>query len=172
MTASRTVRIGVAVLAQLLLVAVAVWAPLSARATGDEVRLRVEPVDPYDPFRGAYVDLGYPDLPGQPATGADTDGQEEQVSEDARGTAYVPLVEEGGVWVGRPVQRTRPASGPYLTCDDSSWRLACGIESWFLPQDDASALEDAVRAGDAVARVKVDGRGHAALVGVVVSPAP
>ena len=43
-----------------------VWPPLSARLTGEEVALRVEPIDPIDPFRGAYVDLGYPDLPGQP----------------------------------------------------------------------------------------------------------
>ncbi len=167
MTTSRTVRVGVVVLAQLLLVVVAVWAPLSARAVGEEVLLRVAPVDPYDPFRGAYVDLGYPDLPGQPMVEGDTRTEEElQAEQDARGTAYVPLVEQGGVWVGQPVQRTRPTKGTYLTCDDSSWRLECGIESWFLPQDRATALEDAVRGGTAIARVKVDGRGHAALVGV------
>ncbi|MEO5609312.1 MAG: GDYXXLXY domain-containing protein [Ornithinibacter sp.] len=167
MTTSRTVRVGAVVLAQLLLVVVAVWAPLSARAVGEEVRLRVTPVDPYDPFRGAYVDLGYPDLPGQPMVEADTRTEEQvQAEQDARGTAYVPLVKEGEVWVGRPVERVRPASGTYLTCDDTSWRLECGIENWFLPQDQASALEDAVRGGTAIARVKVDGRGHAALVGV------
>ena len=27
--------------------------------------LRVAPVDPIDPFRGAYVELAYPDLPEQ-----------------------------------------------------------------------------------------------------------
>jgi uncharacterized membrane-anchored protein len=57
---------------------------------------------------------------------------------------------------------------PYLACDDGSWRVECGIDSWFLPQDDAVAMENAIRDGDAVARVKVDGRGHAALVGVTV----
>ncbi|MEO7422984.1 MAG: GDYXXLXY domain-containing protein [Ornithinibacter sp.] len=170
MTTSRTVRVGAAVLAQVLLVMVAVWAPLSARAVGEEVRLRVAPVDPYDPFRGAYVDLGYPDLPGQPTVEVDGRTEEEmQAEQDARGTAYVPLVEKGEVWVGQPVQRTRPTKGVYLTCDDSSWRLECGIDSWFLPQDRASALEAAVRGGNAIARVKVDGRGHAALVGVETS---
>lgn len=49
------------VLTSLALLAVAVWPQLSARFTGDEVVLRVQPVDPIDPFRGAYVDLGYPE---------------------------------------------------------------------------------------------------------------
>jgi uncharacterized membrane-anchored protein len=72
------------------------------------------------------------------------------------------------VWVGGQVQRTPPADGLYLRCDDSKWRLECGIESWFLPQDEATALEDAVRGGTAVATVKVDGSGHAALTGIHV----
>ena len=70
------------------------------------------------------------------------------------------------MWVGGPVQRTAPADGLYLTCDDSSWRLECGIESWFLPQDEAAGLQEALRGGTAVATVKVDASGHAALVDV------
>ena len=78
----------------------------------------------------------------------------------------MPLTRQGDVWVGGAVQRTRPADGLYLTCDDSDWRLRCGIESLFLPQDEAAGLEAAVRAGTAVATVRVDGSGHAALVAV------
>ena len=164
-TTSRTLRVGAVVLAQLALVGVAVWAPLSARLTGDQVVLRVEPVDPIDPFRGAYVDLAYPDLPQQTFDGELTE-QQQQALDDARGTAYVPLTRQGEVWVGGPVQRTAPAEGLYLTCDDSSWRLECGIESWFLPQDEAAGLQDSLRGGTAVATVKVDAAGHAALIGV------
>ena len=169
----RRARVVAAVLASLVLVVVAVWGPLLARLTGEEVRLRVAPVDPMDPFRGAYVDLGYPDLPGQAqmldptlTPEGSVEETEGEAVEDSRGTAYVPLTRQGEVWVGEPVQRSRPADGLYLTCNDESWRLRCGIESWFLPEDEASALEDAVRAGTAVATVKVDGRGHAALVSV------
>ncbi len=166
MTWSGTVRVGAAVLAQVLLVVFAVWAPLSARVAGEEVLLRVAPADPHDPFRGAYADLVYPDFPSTPIEGNVARSNEDlQAWQDASGSAYVPLVREGEIWVGEPVQRTRPAQGLYLLCDDSSGRVRCGIESWFLPQDEASSLEDAVRAG-AVARVKVDGRGHGALMGV------
>ena len=69
MMTSRITRVVAVVLAQAALVVVAVWAPLSARATGQEVVLRVAAYDPIDPFRGAYVQLGYPDLPGNPTPG-------------------------------------------------------------------------------------------------------
>ena len=58
---SRAVRVGAVCLVQLALVGAAVAGPLSARLTGQELLLEVEPVDPIDPFRGAYVDLDYPD---------------------------------------------------------------------------------------------------------------
>ncbi len=159
----RTTRVAAAAVVQLVLVGVAVWAPLSARLTGDEVRLRVSPVDPVDPFRGAYVDLSYPDLPGSSGLG---DGTSVPPSEEARGTAYVTLTREGDVWVGGAVRRTPPEAGPYLRCDDAGWRLRCGIESRWLPQDDAAAVQDSLRGGTAVAVVRVDSRGHAALVEV------
>ncbi len=157
----RTTRVAAAVVAQLVLVGVAVWAPLSARLTGEEVRLRVEPVDPIDPFRGAYVDLAYPDLPG--STGRDGLAG---ASDAPRGTVFVPLTRHGEVWGGGAVQRSRPAQGLFLRCDDSDWRLRCGIENLFLPQGEAAAVGETVRGGTAVAVIRVDGRGHAALVGV------
>lgn len=165
MSTSRAVRVGAVVVAQLALVGVAVWAPLSARVTGEQVVLRVEPLDPIDPFRGAYVQLAYPDLPELTFPAEMT--EEQQKSLDAtRGTAYVPLTRRGEVWVGGPVVRTPPAEGLYLTCDDSSWRLECGIESWFLPQDEAAGMQAALGGAGAVATVKVDAAGHAALVEV------
>jgi uncharacterized membrane-anchored protein len=154
---SRPARVAGVALLQLALVGGVVSGQLSARLTGDEYTFRVEPVDPIDPFRGAYVTLGYPDLV---ATNDNIPGEP--------GDLYLPLVEDGAYWTAGTPTRTRPADGPYLACDDSNWRVECGIDSWFLPQDDAVALEDAIRDGDAVARVRVDDRGHAALVGVTV----
>ena len=162
----RPVRVAAACAVSLALVGVAVRAPLSARLTGEEVALRVAPVDPMDPFRGAYVALTYPDLPMAEDLAGDSDPARQESLDAARGTAYVPLTRQSDVWVGGPVQRTAPADGLFLLCDDSSWQLECGIESWFLPQDEASALQQSVREGTAVATVKVDGAGHAALTAV------
>lgn len=164
---ARALLVGAVCVAQLALVGVAVAGPLSARLVGDEYLIEVAPVDPIDPFRGAYVALGYPSL-----NGADENGvQRQEQAPGERGAVFVPLVPEGDLWRGDTPTRTRPAEGPYLRCSDADWQLRCGIESWFLPQDKAIALERAVSSGSAVARVRVDGRGNAALVGVEVSRA-
>ena len=154
---SLAAKVTVVALIQLALVGVAVAPRLSARLTGDEYLLRVAPVDPIDPFRGAYVDLDYPDL-----------HQDDERSDavDGEGTLYVKLVEDGDVWVASGYTRERPSSQPYLTCNDRDWRLRCGIESLFLPQDEAASMQGDLGDGSMVAVVKVDGRGNAALVRV------
>jgi uncharacterized membrane-anchored protein len=154
---SRTARVAAAVVAQLALVAFAVSGQLSARLTGDEYAFRVEPIDPIDPFRGAYVTLDYPDLVPN-----------DQNLPGDRGDVFLPLTEDGEVWAAGTPTRTRPGHGPYLACTDRNYEIRCGIDSWFLPQDDARELEDAIRDGHVVARVRIDGRGNAALVAVDV----
>ena len=154
---SRPARVAAAVVVQLGLVAVAVSGQLSARLTGDEYSFRVEPVDPIDPFRGAYVALDYPDLVPN-----------DQNLPGDRGDVFLPLTEDGEVWAAGTPTRTRPGDGPYLSCSDRHYEIRCGIDSWFLPQDDARELEGAIRDGDVVARVRIDGRGNAALVAVEV----
>ena len=84
---SLAAKVTVVALVQLALVGVAVAPRLSARLTGDEYLLRVAPFDPIDPFRGAYVDLDYPDLD----LGRETPGDE--------GTVYITLEQDGEVLV-------------------------------------------------------------------------
>ena len=142
---------------QLALVPLAVWPQLSARATGDTYLMRVAPVDPIDPFRGAYVHLSYPDL--RTESMSDPPSLEDGES----GTVYTTLVEQDGLWVLGEYTRTRPGNGPYMTCDDRHWAIRCGIETWFASQDDARRLEREIDRG-AVATIKIDSRGHAAIV--------
>jgi uncharacterized membrane-anchored protein len=152
---SLALRIGVVAVVQLALVAVAVAPRLSARLTGDEYLFHVQAIDPIDPFRGAYVDLDYPDLQ-----------VDRPSSDDGEGTLYLTLERDGDVWTATGYSRSRPATMPYLTCDDRDWAVTCGIESLFLPQDDAAAMQDTLRNDGAVAVVRVDDRGNAALVRV------
>jgi uncharacterized membrane-anchored protein len=161
---NRTVTTGVIAVSQLVLVGLGVAPQLSARLGGDSYLVRVAPVDPIDPFRGAYVALDYPDLRHdesrsfvEPGLGALDDGES--------GDLYITLVEQDGVWTASEWSRARPAGGPYLACDDRSWQIRCGIESWFLPQDEARETEDLLRDG-AVAELRIDGRGNAAVVDV------
>ena len=150
--------------AQLGLVGLAVLPQLTARATGTEIRLRVEPVDPIDPFRGAYVTLSYPDLRRNDSSSAE--GGAGSMEDGERGPVYVSLARRGDVWVATDWSRTRPDGGRYLTCDDRQWQIRCGIESYFLPQADAARVQGEVDEGRLLAVVKVDERGHAALTGL------
>jgi uncharacterized membrane-anchored protein len=147
------VRLAAALLLQALLVAGAVAPQLSARLTGDELLLEAAPLDPVDPFRGAYVTLDYPGLP------------QAVDRPHPRGEVFVPLRRAAGseVWTGGDVVRTAPEEGRYLRCSSDGFGLSCGIESLFASQDRARALEEQLARG-AVARVRVDSRGHAAVV--------
>jgi uncharacterized membrane-anchored protein len=150
------------VLVSLALVALAVLPQLTARLTGDEYQLRVALLDPIDPFRGAYVALAYPDLQEVDNFGNVAD----PIDDGERGDVFITLVQEGDVWVASGFTRDRPDGDPYLACNDRDFRLNCGVDSWFLPQDEARALEDAVRNGTAIATLRIDDRGNAALIEV------
>lgn len=159
---NRILTTAVVATAQAMLIGVAVAPQVWARTTGDTYVVRVAPVDPIDPYRGAYVALKYPDLHARGgrlrASGLkrEDDGINHPV--------YITLRQEGEVWVADEIGRTRPDEQPYLACA-STWTISCGIESWFLPQDEALRMERDLAKGG-YAELKVDGRGHAALVDV------
>lgn len=155
-------RLALVAAVQLALVAVGVAPQLSARATGDEFRMRVAPVDPIDPFRGAYVTLDYPDLSRDDSFSAD--GGLGALEDGKSGAVYVSLREEDGLMQATAFSRTRPGSGPYLACNDRYWQIRCGIESWFASQSEARRVGRELAEDGAIAVVRIDSRGHAALV--------
>ncbi|GGK77428.1 hypothetical protein Sme01_43290 [Sphaerisporangium melleum] len=146
--------VAAAVLVQLALLAIVLRPQLSARIGGADYRLATAPVDPVDPFRGAYVMLGYPGLP----TAKDL----------PPGEVFVPLVRDGALWKGASIEPRRPAAPPYLACWTSGYgTLSCGIDSLFLPEDRARQVERELRANRAAAVLKIDDQGNAAVVNVV-----
>ena len=79
------------------------------------------------------------------------------------GTVYATLVEPDGV-LGRRGVHPRPPRGRALPgLRRPGLGIRCGIESWFASQEDAQRLEGAVADG-AVATIKIDSRGNAAIV--------
>lgn len=154
---ARPVRVLAACLVQAVLVAVAVWPQLSARTAGEEYLLAVAPVDPIDPFRGAYVALEYPGLAVPLPDGAGV----------ATGAVHVPLEPVAGtdLWQGRAARPAPPKTGPYLRCTPEGVRLRCGIESLFAAQEEALRLEREL-VGGAVARVRIGPGGSASVVAV------
>ncbi|HVF05990.1 MAG TPA: GDYXXLXY domain-containing protein [Frankiaceae bacterium] len=142
-----------ALVAQLAIVGMVAAPRLLVRVTGDEYRLRVRPVDPIDPFRGAYVDLAYVGF------------ERPDDAEVEKGRVYVLLRRDGDAWVGSGVVAERPESGPYVACESDGWTAKCGIESWFLSQERAQQVEDELGDGG-IARVRIGGSGRAVLVAV------
>lgn len=156
---NRTVLVALVALSQLALVGVGVAPQLSARVNGETIHLKVAPVDPIDPFRGAYVVLDYPDL-------TPPDGSWDYGGESDADHLYIVLEERDGLAVGTDWTYERPASGLYLACAPRPWEASCGIDSWFAPQDEALRIEREIASGHAIAEVRVDSRGNAAIVGL------
>ena len=152
--------IAAAAVAQLAVIGLAVAPQLSSRLAGEDYLMEVRPVDPIDPFRGAYVSLDYPGLQ------SDGGSQPPSMDDGERGEVFIPLVEEDGFWVAADWRRTRPEEGPYLACDDDDWAIRCGVESWFASQDTAHELERQLAEDGGVATVRIDAEGNAVLVDV------
>lgn len=148
----RPVVVAVAVALQLAVLIVVAAPRLSPRLFGEEYLLVAEPLDPIDPFRGAYVAIDY--------RGVNSSGAPPGTDE-----VFVRLKRRGRAWVGAGASAEPPADGPYLACETGT-TLDCGIGSLFLSQETAKRLERRVERGGALARVAIDGSGRAALLSV------
>lgn len=146
----RRLALAVALVFQVVVLLIVAGPWLLARLTGDEYRLQVQPVDPRDPFRGSYVDLH---IRGVPAYS------------DRNGRAYIALRRNSdGTYRGSGTSASKPANGPFLRCDVDDGEVACGVESFFTSADEAERLGRVLAEGGAVAHVKIDGAGRAAVV--------
>lgn len=140
-------------------------------ATGTTVYLQTAPVDPYDVLRGRYVTLGYnitrfdqlDSLPGWSADFRQT------------GTELYLVIEPSGAgerspWQAVAIHDYYPQERqPQQQVIKGHWHhgsLQIGLSEYYIPEEIGDALEADMRqqAGEALAEVKVDGRGHAALV--------
>jgi uncharacterized membrane-anchored protein len=121
-------------------------------ALGQHVLLRVEPVDPRDPFRGQYVALRYEINGVGPVDGV------------ASGTrVYVPLHREGDVWNGSFATTSRPDGGTYIRGRVRSGQIEFGIEQYYADEDEAERLGAALASRRVYADVALGSDGRATL---------
>lgn len=146
--------------------------------TGKEIVLPVRPVDPRDLFRGQYVRLGY-DVSSVPL----------RLIEGPRPVGSAPFYvtieqQEGGAWTpvritASPPRETGPKqlvlkartfyrfpSGDYSPVGTVQVRY--GIESYFVPEGEGPRLEALARDKKLAVLVAVDGKGNAALKGIMI----
>jgi len=124
-------------------------------ALGQHVLLRVEPVDPRDPFRGQYVALRYSIGSVAGGYGAGT-------------RVYVPLHREGDVWTGTFATTTQPEGGTYIRGRVRDGRIEFGIEQYYADEAEARRLGAALSAGPVYADVALGPDGRATLTRLVV----
>jgi uncharacterized membrane-anchored protein len=125
-------------------------------SSGERILLRVQPVDPNDPFRGEYVDLTYP------ISRLDTRGTE------AGSTVYVPLRKLGRAWTGDHVVQEKPDDGTFIRGRVSSSGIRYGIETFFVEEGQALRYERAITRGLLYAEVVLDDDGGAQLDELVI----
>lgn len=159
---SRAAFVG-AVVVQVLLMAAVPATKVWVRSTGRTVLLTLRPADPYDPFRGYHLVLGY-DI-------GDASRFENDEIAGGRQTVYAVLaIDADGI--GQPVRltRTRPdslaANEIALRGRARSGRISYGIETFYVPEEGRREWETRFREriSDARAEVKVGRGGDAALV--------
>lgn len=135
---------------------------------GQPLRLLVEPVDPRSLFRGNYARLRY-DI-GELALPVSDDLRDLRDNE----RVYVQLkVGADGVAEALGLRSERPDSGLFIrgrllhkpVVDDRVLRFSVryGVEAYFLPRQQALALEQDLRSGKAIATLMLAADGKAAL---------
>ncbi len=126
----------------LVLVALQALTPLAligwnevALARGTEVRLRTEPLDPVDAFRGNYVDLRY-EITSIRSCELVRRGQ----------TVYVQLHEVRGRWTGDCATPIEPDERPFIRgrvtdVERDQVEVDYGIETYYIDEREAQRLE-------------------------------
>ncbi len=154
MSRRQVVAVGVAVAAMLA----ALLPPAWVHATGEEVTLAIQPVDPLSLFRGNYVDLRY-DIPAESSEELD----------DSDVAVYALFADERP---GRLLQVSadRPSPGPGQFC--LRGRLHWGslsfpdLEQVYVTPERGREIEDDLVGTDMVAVIKVTSRCRAVIVDV------
>jgi uncharacterized membrane-anchored protein len=128
------------------------------RSSGQQVVLRVRPIDPEDLFRGQYVALAY-DISGLSLRGADPGT-----------TVYVPLHKAGAVWTGSGVLEEKPAGGRFIRGEVGLSGIRYGIESFYVEEGQGPRYEQALARRSLYARVVVADDGAAELTDLTFKP--
>jgi uncharacterized membrane-anchored protein len=144
--------------------------------SGREITLPIIPVDPRDLFRGEYVRLGY-------AVGSVPARLLDGPKPPANEAFYVVLEKTPeGAWQPIKMARDMPQETspdrialkartrywPDRPAPDATVQVRYGIESYFVPEGRGKRLEQLAREKKMAALVAVDGRGNAAIKGLVV----
>lgn len=178
MTALRKIvlSLGILALAQSGVLAYMVIDRVRLLKSGREITLPIVPVDPQDFFKGEYVRLAYDvgTVPIRLLEGPPPRENEafyivlEKKPDGAWQAVKIALAMPRETSPDRIVLKARTTYWPTRDSATTSVRARYGIESYFVPEGRGKKLEDLAREKKLAALVAVDGRGHAAIKGLVI----
>ncbi|USK85560.1 GDYXXLXY domain-containing protein [Peribacillus asahii] len=163
----------------LLLIGLAI-PPTWTSLTGEEIRLKTEPIDPTDLFRGSYVTLYYEIEQVTSEQLSDSVVKEmERKSEGDILPVFVQL-EKGSddIYNVKKVTNKKPSSGVYLkgtlnipyeiqVTPPESFHIQYNLDNYYAPKKDAEEIEAVTSTKPALAIVKVK-NGRAILMDIIV----
>jgi uncharacterized membrane-anchored protein len=161
---------GLAVLLQIIVLACVPAGKIYTRTTGTTVILKVGPVDPYSVMRGYFVTLSY-DI-SRPREFEDIVRSLKYMQ-----TCYTVLERDPqdrwGSWRAVSIHTEFPRDlqpGQVAIKGKARWRILYGIEEYYIPEGRREEIGDALRKHreDARVEVKVDRRGNAALIRLLI----
>lgn len=91
---------------QILIPAYMIWGKYDVLKNGEEIKVKVAPIDPYDAFRGRYVSLWYDD---------------DMTYEQRQGKYGILEIDENGFAVVKKVVNEKPEDELYLTSKNENY---------------------------------------------------
>lgn len=142
---------------------------------GEEVLLKIRPIDPRDPFRGDYITFQY-DISRIKGNSFHSLGSQEKIKYGDK--IYIPLVKKGNYWIkDGSVSKNKPNAGIFIkgAIKDIKWGenlpeeifVSYGIEEYFIPENSGRDVSFSGR--DTFAKVVLDKNGNAVLKSVYVN---
>lgn len=143
---------------------------------GEEVLLKIRPVDPRDPFRGDYITFQYDISWIRGKSSFYSLVSQEKIKYGDR--IYIPLVKKGNYWIKNgSVNKDKPNAGIFIkgVIKDIKWGsdlpeeifVSYGIEEYFIPENSGRNVN--FNRQDAFAKVVLDKNGNAVLKSVYVN---
>lgn len=166
MLRNRAVWYALAVALQVAVLLAMAWPKYGALIDGTEMQLRVQPYDPMTFLSGRYVDLQY-------EVARLSDDLALLNLADGEPLYCVLRPEADGLWVRVGMSAQFPvleAGQRLLVGYKERGRAIFGIESFFLPEEDATGIEEKLRERGSECRavVLVDDAGTALLTGLMI----
>ena len=132
----------ITILVQILIPAYMIWGKYDVLKNGEEVKIKVAPIDPYDAFRGRYVSLWYDDGLSY---------------EQSQGKYGILEIDEDGFAMVKKVVKEQPKDQLYLTSENEDY-FYIPLDRYYMEETLAPKAEEMIsREKEAYVTIRIKG---------------